>query len=493
LSALTPGSGGAGGGSYSFTDNQRAIIGIEPVNSGNTDTYDLRLYSNITMSSQIWFGYQISLSADIGNFGTAGFSGQLGAAIFDSEGYFVDFVQTVSQTIQNGYYNTMTFTRSGGAPFIPGTYYAAIFYKTSTQDWTIVDNGNYSNLKQFEIYYSSDIETNSAFTITTNNGHLIQGSSATVNVDVLNTGSSTFYGSYRVNLANLDGTWAQNIQILNENNGLPYNYHYMGGNNFTGNITVEPGTYLMEVAYQATGTSTWYYCGSSNYSNPVYVIVEAASIQPDVYETNNTQTQAYNLSLSFSGNTATKSTTGSNLHVGTDLDFYKIALPAGYNYTITPRLHDSYNSGNGQTYTVDALFSYSINGGTYSEIYDDVMSDHISVANGGTVYFKVAPYYSGSTGTYLLTINITRSIINGLTDIEFDNQILLYPNPTADKFTIESNDLYITNITITDLTGKHILKSDKTEIDVSHLSNGTYLVHIESDKGILTKKLIIEK
>ena len=29
----------------------------------------------------------------------------------------------------------------------PGTYYAALFYKTGTQDWTIVSDGSYTNLK----------------------------------------------------------------------------------------------------------------------------------------------------------------------------------------------------------------------------------------------------------------------------------------------------------------------------------------------------------
>jgi hypothetical protein len=108
----------------------------------------------------------------------------------------------------------------------------AVFHKTATQDWTIVSNGSYTNLKEFKVNYSTDIETYSAFTITNNGGKLIQGQSATVNVDIINTKSTTFYGKYRVALSNLDGSWAQTIQILNENTGLPYNYHYTGGNNF---------------------------------------------------------------------------------------------------------------------------------------------------------------------------------------------------------------------------------------------------------------------
>ncbi len=503
LNALNPGSGGIGGGSYSYNDGQQAIIGIEPVNGGTTpQNYDLRLYSNLNMSAtQIWFTNPFSLTVDIGNFGNGSFSGQLGAAIFDNEYNFVDFMAVNTASIQNDYYNTITFNNAGSASFVPGNYYVTIFYKTTAQDWTIVANGNYTNIEDFEIYYSSDIETNSAFTITTNGGKLIQGSSANVNIDVLNTGSSTFYGKYRVNLSNLDGTWAQNIQILNENNGLPSNYHYTSGNDFTGTITVAPGTYLMEVAYQAQSSSSWYYAGSSNYSNPVYVIVEAPAIQTDIYENNNAQSQAYNLSLNFSGNSITKNTNGSNLHIGTDIDYYKIVLPSGYNYTIIPRLHDEYNSGNGQTFSVDALFSYSTNGTTYSETYDDVMASNITVNNGGTVYFKVAPYFSGNTGTYLLDMNIARTPSTGIEHIETNASISVYPNPAKDFVIIDLQNISenISQINLCDVQGRQIYSQDiinlvgTINLPLTNVSDGIYFMQIHSNKGVLIKKIIVKK
>jgi len=506
LNALNPGPGGTGGGSYSYNDGQQAVIGIEPANGGATpQNYDLRLYSNLNMSAtQIWFKSAFSLSTDIANYGTGSFTGQFGLAVFDKDGNFVDFIETKSDMTlkpNTHYTNGLIFSNAGSAAFVPGTYYTALFYKTSTQDWTIVTDGNYTNWKQIEIYYSSDIEVYSAFSITTNGGKLIQGQSATVNVDVTNTNSNTFYGQYRINLANLDGSWAQNIQILNENNGLPYNYHYTGGNNFAGTITVAPGTYLMEIAYQTQGSSSWYYAGSTNYSNPVYVIVEAASIQPDIYENNNTQSQAYNQSLSFSNNVTTKNTNGSNLHIGTDIDYYKIVLPSGYNYAISPRLHDGFNSGNGLTYTVDALFSCSINGTTYSETYDDIMTDNITVNNGGTVYFKVAPYFSGNTGTYLLDLNITRGVTTGIEDVETNAQISLYPNPADDFVTIDLHEFTnkINQIALCDVQGKQICSErvgnfERTiRLPLTGVSNGIYFVQIHSDNGILTKKLVVGK
>ncbi|HEX2936715.1 MAG TPA: thiol protease/hemagglutinin PrtT [Bacteroidales bacterium] len=506
LNALNPGSGGIGGGSYSYNNSQQALIGIEPATGGTTpQTYDLRLYSALSMSNtKIWFKDAFDLDVNVANYGTGSFSGQFGAAVFDTAGNFVDFIETKANLTLNAnsyFSNGLTFSSSGSSTFVPGKYYAALFYKTSTQDWKIVADGNYSNLIEFEIYYAADIEVNSAFSITTDGGKLVKGNSATINVDVLNSTTNTFYGQYRVNLSNLDGSWAQNIKVLAENKGLPSNYHYPSGIDFTGTITVEPGTYLLEVAYQAQGTSDWYYAGSTNHSNPVYVIVKAPEIQSDMYEDNNTQSKAYSLPVSFSANSATKNSNGSNLHIGTDIDYYKIVLPAGNSYTITPRLHDSYSSESGQTYTVDALFSYSTNGTSYSETYDDVMQGNITVNNGGTVYFKVAPYFSGNTGTYLLDLSITRGAITAINEVETDAQISLFPNPAIDFVTIDLQQTTntVNLVVLCDFHGAQLYTEDVTNatgiirLPLANIPSGVYFVQIHTNKGILTKKLVVKK
>lgn len=507
LNALNPGSGGIGGGSYSYNDGQQALIGIEPATGGGTapQAYDLRLYSALSMSSdRIWFTKAFDLDVDVANVGTGSFSGQFGAAVFDTAGNFVDFIETKSNltlAANTHFTNGLTFSSTGSSTFVPGKYYVSLFYKTTTQDWKIVPDGNFTNLQQFEIYYAADIEVNSPFSITTNEGELLQGQSATVNVDVLNTSVNTFMGKYRVNLSNLDGSWAQDIKELVENNGLPTNYHYPGGNDFTGIITVKPGTYLLEVAFQKKGTTDWYYAGSSNYSNPVYVIVKAPEIQSDIYEDNNAQTKAYNLTVNFAGNNTTQNSNGSNLHIGTDIDYYKIELPSGSSYTITPRLHDSFGSNNGLVYTVDALFSYSTNGTSYSETYDDVMAGNITVNNGGTLYFKVAPYFSGNTGTYLLDLNIARGAITDVNDVEANTEISLFPNPASDYVWIDLKQIKnkVNQIVLCDAKGAqlHIEKPANTEglirLPLNNVPNGVYFLQIHTNKGILTQKLVVEK
>jgi len=513
LSSLNPGSGGAGGGGYNFTYNQRAIIGIEPSEKiwGDTTNSDLKLYSNLSISTSIWFGTQISLDVRVANYATTTFKGTFGAAVFNSEGMFVDFLDTTAASLSSGYYDDYTFSYKGGPPFIPGDYAIAIFYKTTDKDWTIVGNGmsyGQTNYREFSIEYAAGIETFSKFTVKNNGGRLIQNQSATVNVSMLNASSSDFYGKFRVSLSNLDGSHAQVIQIRDladfQTNYLPPNNYYVSGLDFTGNITVTPGTYLMELAYQRKGETTWYYAGSSRsdqttserFQNPIFVIVE---IGPDPYEPNDKFSQAYKLPVNFSGNNASVKTTGSNFHLGTDQDYYKIDLSSGYNYTITARLHDSYNSGNGTVYSANGLFSYSTDGGTtWSDIYDDVMPNDIAIQDGGTAYFHVTPYLAGETGTYLLELSVKRTSNTGIETIEVADKIKIYPNPTNGQLTIENGELTIENVEMYNVMGqllqsKIVNLQSKIEIDVSYLANGVYIVRMQTDKGTVTRKIRLVK
>ena len=495
LSALNPGSGGAGGGSYSFTNSQQAIFGLEPEEGngggggggGSSNNADLRLYSAVSVSNEIWFGDEISVSASIANYGTSNLSGYVGAAAFDTDGNFISFVNTNTLNLQGNTYQNYRFSTSGNMMFVPGHYQVAIFFKSGDGDWTIVDNGNYNNYATFDIVYSTDIETYSDFTIANNGGRLIQGSTAKINVNVANVSNNTYYGKVRVNLSTLDGNWVQNIQIINAN-GLESGYYYSC--TFEGEITAEPGTYHMELSYYDNG---WYYAGAYYHNNPITVVVEAPANNADPYENNDTQVQAYQLRpTNWSNHQTTIRTTGSNLHVGNDIDYYKIVLPTGYNYVITPRLHDSYNSGNGQTYTVDALFAYSTDGQHYSSIIDDVMTGNISF-QGGTIYFGVAPYFSGMTGTYLLEIKIVGDGNIGV-DEEYAMKVNLYPNPVKDVLHLQCED--IRQYDIFSLDGK-LVKSVQTIdneaiIDLEDLNSGVYLIRITSDKGVLTRRVVKE-
>jgi hypothetical protein len=76
---------------------------------------------------------------------------------------------------------------------------------------------------------------------------------------------------------------------------------------------------------------------------------------------------------------------------------------------------------------------------------------------------------------------------------DLDSQIVVYPNPTAAKVTVNTS-LTITVLLLYDINGKELFRvSNKTQMDLSTLSNGTYLLRIISDKGAVTKKIIVNK
>ncbi|WKV11892.1 T9SS type A sorting domain-containing protein [Marivirga harenae] len=75
-----------------------------------------------------------------------------------------------------------------------------------------------------------------------------------------------------------------------------------------------------------------------------------------------------------------------------------------------------------------------------------------------------------------------------------ENALKLYPNPVIDKMFIDLNNINSVDITIFTITGKFIdsfvLNAGHSEIDMAKFSKGTYLIQIESDNGVVTKRIV---
>lgn len=65
------------------------------------------------------------------------------------------------------------------------------------------------------------------------------------------------------------------------------------------------------------------------------------------------------------------------------------------------------------------------------------------------------------------------------------NKFKIYPNPVSSLVTISTPDVEVSNLSISDLTGKVVLKKSligiENTIDISELSNGIYFLEINSD------------
>lgn len=503
LDALNPGSLGAGGGTGGFNSDQQALIGIKPSSTGTSDS-DIQLNASITITpNPIKYAGAITVKTDFLNTSSKSFSGDYCAALFAADGTFIDYIQiasTGSNPLPPGYHYTdgVTFSSTGIPAAAPGDYSIVIYYRPTGGNWLLAGNTSYQNPVNVTIEgYWNGIELYSE--IQPSPSIFVQGQSASVTVDLYNDYGFTYYGQYRAQLYDLKGNLVQTINTITESNGLPTSYHYVSPylTFSTSSVTAAPGTYVLVISEKQDGTSSWYYAGSDYYNNPVYVKVNPPTLSPDIYEPNNTQANAYKLPVTWSGNSSSVTTDGSNIHVGSDYDYYKIVLPAGFSYTITAKAHDSNKSGNGKTYSEDVLWSYDKSSG-WSAAYDDVMPGNITLDNGGTVTFKVSPFFVGQTGTYLLDIQITRSAITDVTVIEPDEQFIIYPNPANDLLHISfsENKNAPEQIRILNTTGQVVydgVGENEKIINVSNLSNGLYYIEVINREKNEIRKFIINR
>ena len=503
VDALNPGGTGTGGGTGGYNSGQQAIVGIEP--STTAQSYNLRLHTGLTPTSDtIEYGDPFSFSSNFYNAGATTFNGEFAAAIFDQQGRFMDFVQTLpgaALPAGSSYPANFVFSNSAVWGLLPGAYSVQIYYRPIGGAWSqVANNGSYVNSAQLLVVNQNDIELNSNMVLTPGT-ILKQGQPVSVNLNLLNDSTSTFVGQYDLGLYRLDGMLAQTIDVVNETVGLvagaTYPAPYLTFSNPM--VTAAPGTYLLAVQHNPNNTG-WELTGSSYFPNPVFVVVQEAPITPDVYEVNDTITQARNLPLTFSGNTATKVTTGANFHTGTDYDFYKIALPTGYDYTITARLRDI--SDTSKAYTADALFSYSTDAVSWTGPFDDVMPGNITVANGGTVYFHVAPYFAGEVGTYVLDLSLFRTTASGVENSGISGKLAIYPNPAKDMVTLDWSAISgeVQSVSLLNLQGQIIsteaIAAGNQPIHTVSLKNiaaGIYFVKLQTTAGVVTKKIIVDK
>ena len=170
-------------------------------------------------------------------------------------------------------------------------------------------------------------------------------------------------------------------------------------------------------------------------------------------------------------------------------------------YTTSGDYTRTYTAANGcdsiVTLSLIILPEYSI------EIADTVSSGetynqngfNITTTGAGIVNDTLFLYSQGGCDS---TIMLTLTVITGIQENDPAVNVLLYPNPSCDYITILStNGNPIQNIQITNLTGKIVKQvitavKPETEINISNISPGLYIVRIFLKEGIVSKKITIQ-
>ena len=100
--------------------------------------------------------------------------------------------------------------------------------------------------------------------------------------------------------------------------------------------------------------------------------------------------------------------------------------------------------------------------------------------------------------TYIFTITSNRYLTAHFSHTEglFENnlQVLVYPNPTKDKVTIESESL--NHVRIVNTYGQTVYNADheggQAIIDLSQMAKGIYMMHIEANGIQVVRKIVVE-
>ena len=67
------------------------------------------------------------------------------------------------------------------------------------------------------------------------------------------------------------------------------------------------------------------------------------------------------------------------------------------------------------------------------------------------------------------------------------------PKEEVGKINIESEKYRILNITVFNALGKKVYETTKCKFEIADQPNGVYVLQIKTEKGIATKKIIVQK
>lgn len=391
---------------YSF---QGAVIGIQP--PANYLDYKLKLYAPLTISkSTINFGESVVANFNIDNYGSAAFAGNYCIAILNSDGNMIDTVSLASNytlPIASHYTNNLSVNIGMRPTMNYGDYYFQVYYApANTSSWRIIGDGNYTNKVKITVKYAAPIEMNSNFSFSpvntlNNTSVIVQNSPISISYSLKNTSTITYSGSVALLFTDISTGKYKYVIGTNDNINITGNGGTYSANITSNSVITDPGTYLLTALYQNGSIATL--VGASYYPNLTKVIVQEQPIPKDSYEPNNTVDSAYVLPVNFVGGKAIVKTSNATIHDG-DIDYYKINLPTNKKYIVTAKVHDAFISTDGNKYTCDVAFNILANS-ILSSTYD-TQSIPDTLSNGGSVIFKVMPFFPGQTGTYALEISV---------------------------------------------------------------------------------------
>ena len=245
-------------------------------------TTDLHVYSDFTYTpNPMQQNQSVSVEVNVANTGSSAFNGLLKLALLNASNAEAQVIGQSSISLNSmSYFN---FQFSGNITVPAGTYQMAVYSQaTGTNTWTLVGtNLGHANPVSVTVTGGSNPPVNDFHLAMYEDmsympNPMQQNQTVTVNATVANSGNGTFNGNFKLVLLNGN----TEVQTIGQTNGSLNTMTY-SPLQFSGTVTVMPGTYNMAVYYQANGELGWTLVGNDfGHANPVSVTVAGGSNPP---------------------------------------------------------------------------------------------------------------------------------------------------------------------------------------------------------------------
>ncbi len=483
-------------GTQNYSSDQAVLLGIVP--SENNSGYKLELTDNLQVeNSSIAYGDVFSVSAEIENNGSELFQGDICAAIFDDQNTFIDSLQVKQDlTIASGESSgLLTFTSERLTDLFPGSYTVNILFCQDGGDWDFVNasetNTDIIDSAVLTVEYENQISLGTQIEVETPKVYM--SDTLKLNFNVTNNSDTDFSGSLKLSLYDIHGEFVTNlfekldVEIqVNSTNTDDFSF-------FTEQLNVKPGEYSM-VLFHKVDEGDYELTGAGMYDNPAKIIVLAHEAELDQYEDNNTIYEAYQLPVEFIDDKAYVNTEGSTFLLSDAYDYFSIYFADGYDYDIDIALNDYYNSVDGNAYSIGAAFVYSLNGVSQSDTLLSGVVNSFSATGENMLFVGVGNIYPND-GTYLLELNITRSVTTDIPELTDNPELIVSPNPCVNDLNIQCGE-NLKSYAIYNAKGSvlrsGVFGSNSSVINVSSLPKGIYFLTVKTEENIFTEKVVKE-
>jgi len=484
LSALEPSSAGIGGATGGYSQNQVIITGIQKPDGVTNTTYQLGMASMGLTSSKTSLtnisNTTFNVSFGFCNLGLNNFSGNLGIGLYKN-GVFQRVLSSKSASLSSYYQIGSTSINSISLSSVTtaGDYQLFCIYQPNgSTSWSVLNATNVLNN-----YLNVTISSGNPQTATIQKpvtqpslsltgaiqqvGNAYQNKTANFSVTIQNAGTE-FYSNLGIRIDSISKASVSqyiNYGVVCIPAGETKTF------TFSGDVTCKPGSYYAVAVYDSTNsysTTDMKQIGPLSYGQIPVAILNEPSAASLVWVNNlslpNGTTVYRNEDVTL--NAAVRNTGGFF-----DSEMLAFVFPS--------------TGGSSLGYLGPKTFYIETN-----ETQNISLTGSFDLAPGN---YKFALYYYRSNWTQISN-TLAFTLVDRVTDLNNDKatDFTIYPNPVKDRLNIKTAESII-KTQVFDLSGRMVLNAQESkELAVSSLKPGIYLLRVETENGVRTKRFIKE-